>query len=123
MVRVEAAAGALFFGCHDALGSHDAGATLGSERAGAAYTKRNFLEKPYIICSLYRPKPVPIIYLYYTQRYVYCYVYDCMYLSYKPDFCISYTYFITRSVYTVTYIDVDSLLYPYRNRIKSVSGY
>ncbi len=30
---------------------------------------------------------------------------------------------ITRSVYTVTYIDVDSLLDLYRNRIKSASGY
>jgi hypothetical protein len=42
MVRVEAAAGALFFGCHDALSGHYAGAALGSERTGAAYTKRNF---------------------------------------------------------------------------------
>jgi hypothetical protein len=42
MVRVEAAAGALFFSNHDALSGHDAGATLGSERTGAAYTKKNF---------------------------------------------------------------------------------
>jgi hypothetical protein len=54
MVRVEAAAGALFFSSHDALSGHDAGATLGSERTGAAYTKKNFLRKPFIICSLYR---------------------------------------------------------------------
>ncbi len=42
----------------------------------------------------------------------------------KTGFVVfSYTCFIIRSVYTVTYIDVDSLLDPYRNRIKSASGY
>jgi hypothetical protein len=77
MVRVEAAAGALFFGCHDALSSPDAGAALGSERTGAAYTKKKTIHHMYIV----QTEPVPIIYLYCTQRYVYCYVYDCMYLS------------------------------------------
>ena len=41
MVGVETAAGALFFGCHDALSGHKAGAALGSERTGTAYTKEN----------------------------------------------------------------------------------
>jgi hypothetical protein len=66
-------------------------------------------------------EPVPIIYLYYTQRHVYCYVYDwCIFLI--PDFIIL-MHVITRSEYTITYIDVDSLLDLYRNRIKSASKY
>jgi len=62
--------------------------------------------------------PVPIVYLYYTQRHAYCYVYACMYFPYTGFFLI---HIITRSDYTVTYIDVDSLLDLYRNRIKSAS--
>ena len=44
----------------------------------------------------------------------------CIFLI--PDFIIL-MHVITRSEYTVTYIDVDSLLDLYRNRIKSASGY
>jgi hypothetical protein len=78
-------------------------------------------------------KPVPIIertetgtdYIHVLphniQRYVYCYVYDCMY-SHIPDLFIL-IHAITRSEYTVTYIDVDSLLELYRNRNKSASGF
>jgi hypothetical protein len=121
MVRVEAAAGALFFGCHDALSGHDAGATLGSERTGAAYTKKNFLRKPFIICSLYRLNRYRL-YTCTTHNGTYIVMCITVCIFHIPDFIIL-MHVITRLEYTVTYIDVDSLVDLYRNRIKSASGY
>jgi hypothetical protein len=120
MVRVEAAAGALFFGCHDALSGHKAGATLGSERTGAAYTKKNILMKPFIICSLYRLSRYR---LYTCTTHNGTYIAMCMTVCifHIPDFFILIRV-ITRSEYTVTYIYVASLLDLSRNRIKSASG-